>query len=246
MDILQTVIARALRLARATVAVNLLAVLTCSVSAAAGETSALAARISTLRSELLAGRSATEILTAHCAALGFAVPATIRAERIRGADKLADARTRKPLAVTAGDRVLYRHVRLSCGTHILSEADNWYVPDRLTAAMNRTLTETDTPFGAVVRPLGFHRKTLEAVTLPRHSPAVLRVRALLITRTGLPFSLVAEDYSRVLVAAKRAVLGPARKVRRRVKRKYLKYIEKMSNRAPDRRGRAGWGTRIRT
>ena len=28
--------------------------------------------------------------------------------------------------------VAYRHVRLRCGDHVLSEADNWYVPSRLT------------------------------------------------------------------------------------------------------------------
>jgi chorismate-pyruvate lyase len=172
------------------------------MSAASDETRAVAALIDSLRVELLSGGSATDILTSHCAALGSVMPAVIRAERVRTADKQADARTRKLLAARADEQVLYRHVRLTCGTHILSEADNWYVPDRLTADMNKTLTETDTPFGTVVRPLAFHRKTLEATRLPSRSPAALRVRALLIIKTGIPFSLVVEDYSRELVDAK--------------------------------------------
>jgi len=43
--------------------------------------------------------------------------------------------------------VKYRRVQPSCGDHILSEADNWYVPRRLTPEMNRLLETTDVPFG---------------------------------------------------------------------------------------------------
>jgi len=195
-------IARAFQFARDAAVVACLVLSFCPMSAASDETRAVAARIDSLRVELLSGGSATDILTSHCAALGSVMPAVIRAERVRTADKQADAGTRKLLAARADEQVMYRHVRLTCGTHILSEADNWYVPDRLTAAMNKMLTETDTPFGTVVRPLAFHRKTLEATRLPSRSPAALRVRALLITKTGIPFSLVVEDYSREFVDAK--------------------------------------------
>jgi chorismate-pyruvate lyase len=94
--------------------------------------------------------------------------------------------------------VRYRRVRLACGDQVLSDADNWYVPARLTAEMNRTLDQTDTPFGAVVKPLGFQRRTLQAEALHdgRH---VLRVTALLVNPEGLPFSLVQENYSAILV-----------------------------------------------
>ena len=36
-------------------------------------------------------------------------------------------------------------MRLKCGDHVLSEADNWYVKARLTPDMNHMLETTDTP-----------------------------------------------------------------------------------------------------
>jgi hypothetical protein len=56
-------------------------------------------------------------------------------------------------------------VRLACGGVTLSEADNWYVPGRLSAAMNQELETSDTPFGKVVRPLRFQRHTVSAELL---------------------------------------------------------------------------------
>jgi hypothetical protein len=72
------------------------------------------------------------------------------------------------------------------------------VPSRLTAAMNRALDTTDTPFGTVVRPLNFHRKTV-AATQPSGGVAVLQVKAVLLTPQELPISLVVENYSRELL-----------------------------------------------
>jgi hypothetical protein len=54
---------------------------------------------------------------------------------------------------------------LRCGPTILSEADNWYVPERLTAQMNRTLDTSDAPFGKVVQPLHFRRHTMSSTLL---------------------------------------------------------------------------------
>jgi hypothetical protein len=56
-------------------------------------------------------------------------------------------------------------VRLICGGHVLSEADNWYVPARLTPEMNRVLEATDTAVGRVVQTLNFRRRTLSAKLL---------------------------------------------------------------------------------
>jgi hypothetical protein len=91
-------------------------------------------------------------------------------------------------------------VALACGAHVLSNADNWYRPGRLTAAMNAELEASDHPFGLVVKPLGFHRVTLSAEVLAspneRVIPAdVIRHRALLETPDGEPFSLVVETYT---------------------------------------------------
>src|ERR1700742_3633698 len=151
-----------------------------------------------LKAEILASPSATQTLTAYCARLHMADPPVIRALGDRGVDRKADSDVRRLLQVKPGEPVRYRRVRLSCGDQVLSDADNWYVPARLTAEMNSTLDRTDTSFGTVVKPLGFQRRTLGTEDLHdgRH---VLRVRAVLVNREGLPFSLVQENYSAILV-----------------------------------------------
>jgi len=154
-----------------------------------------------LEAELTASPSATQFLTARCTALKLASPPVIRAVR-ETMDLKASAEVRRALSVSADTPLRYRRVDLSCGTHVLSQADNWYVPERLTLAMNRTLDTSEVPFGAVVKPLNFRRKMLKAEAL--HDPAhALRVTALLLTREGTPFSLVVENYSRELVTAGR-------------------------------------------
>lgn len=149
------------------------------------------ARLERLKHDLLSQSSATQVLTEWCGTLHLAAPAVVHAETVPAADG-ASADVRALLGVDAAEKVRHRHVRLTCGGHVLSEADNWYVPARLTAAMNRALDATDTPFGAVVRPLNFHRKTLAAAPV---AGAVLQVKAVLLTPQEQPISLVIENYS---------------------------------------------------
>jgi chorismate-pyruvate lyase len=150
-----------------------------------------------LEAALTASPSATQLLTEKCAALKLASPPVIQAVREKDVALKAGPDIRKLLAVTADARLGYRRVKLTCGAHLLSEADNWYVPGRLTAVMNRTLETTEIPFGTVVRPLNFRRKTLKMEPLDEPEYA-LRVTALLVTGEGAPFSLVIENYSREL------------------------------------------------
>jgi chorismate-pyruvate lyase len=121
----------------------------------------------------------------------------VRAENSASAKAIVPADVRALLRVDEAAPVRHRHVRLTCGGHLLSEADNWYVPARLTPAMNHTLDTTDTPFGTVARPLNFHRKTVAAT--PQQGPTVLQVKAVLLTPQGAPISLVVENYSGVLI-----------------------------------------------
>jgi hypothetical protein len=154
-----------------------------------------------LNADLLAHESATEVLGRWCASRRLADPPIIRAVREIGVDKPADVQVRALLQLGAHESVRYRRVRLVCGAHILSNADNWYVPDRLTSDMNRQLDQTETPFGVVVKPLGYHRVRLAAIFLlgpdgrPKTGQGVLRHKALLVTSAGLPFSFVAETYT---------------------------------------------------
>jgi hypothetical protein len=105
---------------------------------------------------------------------------------------------------------------------VLSEADNWYVPSRLTPEMNRMLETTDTPFGRVVESLHPYRRTFEVKLLWAPLPddwaresatrpdgadrslaipaAVFEHRAVLYTRDHKPFSEVSEVYQRQILA----------------------------------------------
>lgn len=122
-----------------------------------------AALVHALNADLLRNPSATLMLDRWCAEHHLAPSGSkIVAQRVRGEDKPADSSVRAVLHVGPEEPVVYRRVRLKCGEHVLSEADNWYVPAPLTPDMNRTLDTTDTSFGRVVAPLHFRRETLSA------------------------------------------------------------------------------------
>ena len=179
------------------------------------------ALIQTLNAELLANNSATLTLEHWCDVHHLATPPRIVAERVLEIDKPTTPEQRRELGVTPTEPVRYRRVRLLCGKLALSEADNWYVPGRLTSDMNRLLDSTDTPFGRVVQPLHYQRHTLsskvlwlplpegwemnanaardDAVGLP--PPAkLLEHRALLTLPDGTPFSEVVETYTNNVLA----------------------------------------------
>jgi hypothetical protein len=179
------------------------------------------ALIESLNADLLAHDSATLTIERWCADHRLADPARIIAERVRDADKPASAEVRAALDVKPDEPLGYRRVRLKCGDHVLSEADNWYVPARLTAEMNHALETTDTPFGKAVAALHFRRHTLSADLLWRPLPKgwemgaapasneagalaipehVLEHRAVLSTPGGEPFSEVVETYTGEVLA----------------------------------------------
>jgi chorismate-pyruvate lyase len=174
------------------------------------------ALLETLNADLLSNDSATLTLDRWCDAHKMATPAKTVAERVHGSDKEPTDEVRQLLGVTATDPVRYRHVRLHCGPHVLSEADNWYVPGRLTPDMNKVLDTTDTAFGRAVQDLHFHRRTLSARllwsplppgwemarALPTAGrgplqvpPQTIQHRAVLSLPDGTPFSLVVETYT---------------------------------------------------
>ncbi|WP_243048013.1 hypothetical protein [Dyella sp. RRB7] len=174
------------------------------------------ALLQSLNAELLSHPSATLTLERWCGAHHLAAEAKVVAERVHGVDKPLPEDARKQLDIGPDEPVRYRRVQLACGGHVLSEADNWYVPSRLTEAMNRELDSSDTPFGKVVQPLHFRRQTLSAdllwsplpqgwesgaplpampgapMPMPRH---VLEHRAVLYDQANRPFSLVVESYT---------------------------------------------------
>lgn len=179
----------------------------------------LLAQLQAFDSALLSSNSATAVLQAMCDRRDPEAP-KIRARQVRVPDNLSAANAaRRQLGVSAGEPVRHRRVELLCGEVMLSRADNWYLPARLTAQMNTTLETTERPFGVVVRSLAFRRRTLSAqwlfVPLPAdweaRDPAefdapvavpadVLRHRAVLQTPDGRPFAFLIETYSAGVLA----------------------------------------------
>ncbi len=123
------------------------------------------ALVETLNATLLAARSATFTLDKWCADHRLGNETKIRARLVRGADKPITAEQRQRLQIDQREPVKFRHVELACGDRILSEADNWYVPSRLTAEMNRSLETTDTPFGRAITDLKPFRQTIAVQVL---------------------------------------------------------------------------------
>lgn len=174
------------------------------------------ALVQTLNADILASSSATRSLERWCGDHRMAAEPRIVAHRIPGEAKPPSAEQLQRLQVSGPEELRYRRVELRCGAHVLSEADNWYVPARLTEEMNRLLETTDTPFGTAVRPLAPYRRTISATLLwsplpqgweqqrrgrrgwrPRRlsiPEELFEHRAILYTSDHTPFAEVRETY----------------------------------------------------
>jgi chorismate-pyruvate lyase len=174
------------------------------------------ALLETLNATLLAARSATFTLDQWCAEHKLSSEPKIHAQLTRDVEKPVTAEQRQRLEIGEREPVKFRHVELKCGDRTLSEADNWYVPSRLTAEMNTVLDTTDTPFGRAVAALKPFRRTFavdilwkpladgwetrpppadhlqQPLTIP---PQLFQHRALVITPDLKPISEVTETYT---------------------------------------------------
>ena len=184
------------------------------------------ALLQSLNAEILAASSATRTLEEWCGEHRMADEPKIVATRVSGVRKEPSAEQLQRLGVTEASEVRYRRVELRCGAHVLSEADNWYVPARLTPEMNAALETSDTPFGKAVAPLRPYRRTIAVTMLWTPLPRgweqqkrsqlrfrqrwalaipkdVFQHRAVLYTVDHLPFSEVVETYQGELLAFRR-------------------------------------------
>lgn len=164
-------------------------------------------QIATLRADLAAHDSATAVLETWCAGHALADPPRIEAVLMPDSPPATPA-IRAALGVDRATPVAVRHVHLQCGARVLSDAYNWYVPQRLTPAMNATLAATRVPFGKVVAPLGLHRRVL-AGSAPARCPrgTIIHVSALLSSDDGRAYSLVSECYTRANLAGNPVARG---------------------------------------
>lgn len=191
------------------------------------------ALLQSLNGEILAASSATRTLEQWCGDHRMAHDAKVVARLVPGVRKEATAEQLQRLGAREPSEVQYRRVELRCGTHVLSEADNWYVPARLTPEMNALLTTTDTPFGKAVQSLRPYRRTIEVTMLWSPLPRgweqekrstfrshrrqmleipkeVFRHRAVLYTSDHVPFSEVVETYQSQVLAFRREPWAGAR------------------------------------
>ncbi len=184
------------------------------------------ALLQTLNGEILASSSATRTLEAWCGEHRMAEDPKIVAIRVPDVRKEPSAEQLQRLGVRDASALQYRRVELRCGAHVLSVADNWYVPARLTPEMNALLTTTDTPFGKAVQALAPYRRTIAATMLwtplphgweqqprSRFRPnrrqmlaipnEVFQHRAVLYTADHVAFSEVVETYQAEVLAFRR-------------------------------------------
>lgn len=149
---------------------------------------------------LQARDSATAVLESWCGERHMADPPKVTARLVERADRTPPPQVATDLAAAPGERVRYRRVELVCGGRVLSRAENWYLPARLSPEANRLLDETDTPFGKAVGAQNFHRRTLASQTWP-DAATPIRNRAVLATPDGRPFSEVVESYTDQVLAS---------------------------------------------
>jgi len=182
---------------------------------------AILALLQSLNAEILAGSSATRTLEQWCGEHRMAGDPRIVAVRVADVRKEPSVEQLQRLGVRDASELQYRRVELRCGTHVLSKADNWYVPARLTPEMNALLETTDTPFGKAVQPLRPYRRTVAVTQLWTPLPRgweqqkrprcrwrrtltipqdVFQHRAVLYTAEHLPFSEVVETYQSEVLA----------------------------------------------
>lgn len=160
----------------------------------------LADDLADLRRELDAADSATAVLQARCEAMGLPGGPTVRAKVelravLEAGDPSVEPGVRDHLRAGRREALACRRIRLVWGDLVLSQAVNWYRPERLTADMRSRLLETDEPFGVVARPLAYRRIRLETrLDEGRGRTPMLSCRAILETPDGEPLALVDEIY----------------------------------------------------
>ena len=158
-----------------------------------------AALVWALNTRLIAGATATDTLLAWCDEHGLSAgPITVEIEQ-HFAPAVVPDEVLQALELDPGDTIHYRQVRLMRGSLALAAAENWFVPQRLTAAMNEALIETNVPFGRVIAPLQPARRLLAVHPQP-HAEIILHHSAVILSKPGTALAFVKESYFSDLVA----------------------------------------------
>ena len=126
------------------------------------------------------------------------------------------------LAIQAGELLRYRRVVLKWGHTAVSEAENWYLPERLPPLMRWQMRHGNQPFGQIIHPLQPRRTIIQRYsnddlelstsrneewinapkTPPEFSPLqdfALHIRAIMTTGTGMIIAELREHYRKSLL-----------------------------------------------
>ena len=171
-----------------------------------------------LNEELVLTPSASITLQNRCDRKNPAQGIKLTAKPMPIAPKPSTPAIRALLKAGPDEVIRFRHVLLSCGAEVFSEADNWYVPGRLDRELNWALDNSRTPFGILVRKLNPVRINLSSEAFLPDNPKtseltnggearsdeieipqiIMKHRAILQTERG-PISLVEEHYYEALL-----------------------------------------------
>jgi Domain of unknown function (DUF1127) len=175
-----------------------------------------AALVRELSDHLLHASTATAALHAWCAAHGLSAGPITAVKQDPDRHRYADDDVLDELRPARHERIAYRCVRLVRGLVVLSEADNWFIPERLPPEVRSALEATDMPFGAAIARLRPSRRTYfvrfpelntasEAGTVG--SPAglspstpILEHKAVVLDQNRQPLSVVSERYCAALLS----------------------------------------------
>jgi hypothetical protein len=118
------------------------------VGYAFGAVPALLAALALLRS---IDRSLKQTLERWCMSHRLVSKPQIAIERVLDVEELPTAAQSKMLATSAKDPVRHRKVRVLCGSAVLLEADDWYLPSRVSPKVSALIEGTELPFEPLCR-----------------------------------------------------------------------------------------------
>ena len=147
-----------------------------------------------LFAHLRAYATATQALTAWCDAR-FPQSGDRVETHVLETREISPTAYRGPLQPKASEPLICRRVELRWGKLILSQATNWYFPDRLPGDAARRISETREPFGAAIAGFNPSRRLLSvAAPDPARAGKILMCIHALVLCANVEIAEVRETY----------------------------------------------------